>query len=133
MAQFLADEGCDVVFGAAGGTGTEAIRWAAENQLLVIGVDSDEYPTTFMAGGGQRQRLHHELGAEENRGERGDRGAPGLSCSPPFSLSLCLSLSLSPSLSLFPRACMCVCIWVYSADRKLSTHRECISSPPPPL
>ncbi len=47
--QFLG-EGADVVFGAGGQTGSGGIRAAAEAGAWVIGVDQDEYFTTF--GGG---------------------------------------------------------------------------------
>jgi basic membrane lipoprotein Med (substrate-binding protein (PBP1-ABC) superfamily) len=47
--QFLG-EGADVIFGAGGQTGSGAIRAAAEQGAWVIGVDQDEYFTTF--GGG---------------------------------------------------------------------------------
>ena len=47
--QFLG-EGADVVFGAAGVTGSGAIQAAAESDAWVIGVDQDEYYTTFGEG-----------------------------------------------------------------------------------
>lgn len=47
--QFLG-EGADVVFGAGGPTGSGGIRAAAEAGVWVLGVDQDEYATTF--GGG---------------------------------------------------------------------------------
>lgn len=47
--QFIG-EGADVIFGAGGPTGSGAIKYAAENGALVIGVDQDEYFTTFGAG-----------------------------------------------------------------------------------
>ncbi len=47
--QFLG-EGADVIFGAGGQTGSGAIQTAAENGAWAIGVDQDEYFTTF--GGG---------------------------------------------------------------------------------
>ncbi len=47
--QFIG-EGADVIFGAGGPTGSGAIKYAAENGALVIGVDQDEYSTTFGAG-----------------------------------------------------------------------------------
>jgi len=43
-------EGADVIFGAGGPTGSGAIRRAAEQGVKVIGVDQDEYFTTFGAG-----------------------------------------------------------------------------------
>lgn len=48
--QFLG-EGADVIFGAGGQTGSGAIRAAATEGAWVIGVDQDEYFTTF--GGGE--------------------------------------------------------------------------------
>lgn len=40
----------DVIFGAAGGTGSAAIKYAAENDIWVIGVDTDEWISTFQSG-----------------------------------------------------------------------------------
>ncbi len=48
-AQFIG-EGADVVFGAGGQTGSGALTAAAEAGVFAIGVDQDEYNTTF--GGG---------------------------------------------------------------------------------
>jgi basic membrane lipoprotein Med (substrate-binding protein (PBP1-ABC) superfamily) len=48
--QFIGD-GADIIFGAGGPTGSGAIRAAAEQEVYVIGVDQDEYNTTF--GGGE--------------------------------------------------------------------------------
>jgi basic membrane protein A and related proteins len=50
VAQQFIGEGADVIFGAGGPTGSGAIKAAAENGAFVIGVDQDEYNTTF--GGG---------------------------------------------------------------------------------
>jgi basic membrane lipoprotein Med (substrate-binding protein (PBP1-ABC) superfamily) len=47
--QFIG-EGADVVFGAGGPTGSGGIKYAAENGALVIGVDQDEFFTTFGNG-----------------------------------------------------------------------------------
>ncbi|NJL04469.1 MAG: BMP family ABC transporter substrate-binding protein [Chloroflexaceae bacterium] len=47
--QFIG-EGADIIFGAGGPTGSGAIKAAAEQGTFVIGVDQDEYFTTF--GGG---------------------------------------------------------------------------------
>ncbi|MDQ4076394.1 MAG: BMP family ABC transporter substrate-binding protein [Chloroflexota bacterium] len=47
--QFIG-EGADVIFGAGGPTGSGAIRNAAEQGIWVIGVDQDEYFTTFGEG-----------------------------------------------------------------------------------
>lgn len=43
-------EGADVIFGAGGQTGSGAIQAAAEQGVYVIGVDQDEYFTTFKGG-----------------------------------------------------------------------------------
>lgn len=48
--QFIG-EGADVIFGAGGPTGSGGIKRAAEEGIFVIGVDQDEYFTTF--GGGE--------------------------------------------------------------------------------
>lgn len=50
--QFIG-EGADVIFGAGGPTGSGAIRFAASEGVMVIGVDQDEYFTTF--GGGETE------------------------------------------------------------------------------
>lgn len=47
--QFIG-EGADVIFGAGGPTGSGAISFAATQDVYVIGVDQDEYFTTFGAG-----------------------------------------------------------------------------------
>eukprot|EP01137_Pigoraptor_chileana_P036219 Opistho-2@31413 len=46
-AQAMVDKGADVIFGAAGGTGSAAIKYIAKKGLYVIGVDGDESKTTF--------------------------------------------------------------------------------------
>jgi basic membrane protein A len=43
-------EGADVIFGAGGPTGSGAILGAAQQGVWVIGVDQDEYLTTFKGG-----------------------------------------------------------------------------------
>jgi basic membrane protein A len=43
-------EGADVIFGAGGQTGSGAIQAAAQQGAYVIGVDQDEYVTTFRNG-----------------------------------------------------------------------------------
>jgi basic membrane lipoprotein Med (substrate-binding protein (PBP1-ABC) superfamily) len=43
-------EGADVIFGAGGPTGSGGISYAAANDVLVIGVDQDEYFSTFGEG-----------------------------------------------------------------------------------
>ncbi|HEY8547670.1 MAG TPA: BMP family ABC transporter substrate-binding protein [Acidimicrobiales bacterium] len=48
-AQFIG-EGADVIFGAGGQTGSGAIAAAAEQGVWAIGVDQDEYFTTFNGG-----------------------------------------------------------------------------------
>jgi basic membrane protein A len=48
-AQFIG-EGADVIFGAGGQTGSGAIAAAAEQGKWAIGVDQDEYFTTFNSG-----------------------------------------------------------------------------------
>lgn len=47
--QFIGD-GADVIFGAGGPTGSGGITSAAQNGAFVIGVDQDEYFTTFGEG-----------------------------------------------------------------------------------
>jgi basic membrane protein A and related proteins len=47
--QYMGD-GAVVIFGAGGPTGSGAIRAAAEAGVFVIGVDKDEYVTTFQGG-----------------------------------------------------------------------------------
>jgi basic membrane lipoprotein Med (substrate-binding protein (PBP1-ABC) superfamily) len=47
--QFIG-EGADVIFGAGGVTGSGGIKRAAEEGVWVIGVDQDEYYTTFGSG-----------------------------------------------------------------------------------
>ncbi|HWP49488.1 MAG TPA: BMP family ABC transporter substrate-binding protein [Candidatus Limnocylindrales bacterium] len=44
------DEGADVIFGGGGTTGSGAILGAAQAGVWVIGVDQDEYMTTFKKG-----------------------------------------------------------------------------------
>jgi basic membrane protein A len=43
-------EGADVIFGAGGQTGSGGIQAAAQDGVYVIGVDQDEYVTTFQNG-----------------------------------------------------------------------------------
>ncbi|MCK6577619.1 MAG: BMP family ABC transporter substrate-binding protein [Anaerolineae bacterium] len=47
--QFIG-EGADVIFGAGGPTGSGGIKFAADEGVMVIGVDQDEYFTTFGSG-----------------------------------------------------------------------------------
>ena len=49
-AENFAAQGVDVIFGAAGETGASAIETAATMDLHVIGVDMDQYFTTFEGG-----------------------------------------------------------------------------------
>ena len=49
-ARDLMDKGADVIFGAGGECGSAAIRTAAEQGKWVIGVDQDEFVTTFQNG-----------------------------------------------------------------------------------
>jgi basic membrane protein A len=51
-AEQMIGEGADVIFGAGGPTGTGGIKAAAENGSWVIGVDQDEFVTTFANGEG---------------------------------------------------------------------------------
>jgi len=46
----LIGNGADVVFAAAGAAGGGAIKYAASNEIWAIGVDMDEYVTTFAGG-----------------------------------------------------------------------------------
>lgn len=50
VALSLIEQGADVVFGAGGRTGSGGIRGAAEAGAWVIGVDQDEWATTFENG-----------------------------------------------------------------------------------
>jgi basic membrane protein A and related proteins len=48
-AEFI-EQGADVIFGAGGLTGSSAIGCASRENVYVIGVDKDEYRTTFLDG-----------------------------------------------------------------------------------
>ena len=50
MADEFIEAGADVIFGAAGLTGSEGIKHAAAQGIYIIGVDLDEYYTTFEGG-----------------------------------------------------------------------------------
>jgi ABC-type uncharacterized transport system permease subunit/basic membrane lipoprotein Med (substrate-binding protein (PBP1-ABC) superfamily) len=50
VAQSFIDQGADVIFGAGGRTGSGGIRGAAEQGVWAIGVDQDEWVTTFQNG-----------------------------------------------------------------------------------
>ena len=49
-AKSFMSEGADVIFGAGGQTGSGGVQAAAEAGAYVIGVDQDEYVTTFQNG-----------------------------------------------------------------------------------
>jgi basic membrane protein A len=49
-AKSFISEGADVIFGAGGQTGSGGIQAAAQAGVFVIGVDQDEYGTTFQGG-----------------------------------------------------------------------------------
>ncbi len=49
-AEQMLGEGADVIFGAGGPTGSSGIKTAAAKGAWVIGVDTDEYYTTFESG-----------------------------------------------------------------------------------
>jgi len=50
VAQSFIEQGADVIFGAGGETGSGGIRGAAEQGVWAIGVDQDEWFTTFESG-----------------------------------------------------------------------------------
>ncbi len=50
VARDLISQGADVIFGAGGQTGSGGIQAAAQQGVFVIGVDQDEYGTTFQNG-----------------------------------------------------------------------------------
>lgn len=50
MARQFVEQGADVIFGAAGRAGSAAILTASELGAFVIGVDQDQYVTTFQNG-----------------------------------------------------------------------------------
>ncbi len=50
VAQSFIDQGADIIFGAGGQTGSGGIRGAAEQGAWVMGVDQDEWVTTFDSG-----------------------------------------------------------------------------------
>jgi simple sugar transport system permease protein len=50
VAQSFVEQGADVIFGAGGETGSGGIRGAAEQGVWVVGVDQDEWGTTFENG-----------------------------------------------------------------------------------
>jgi basic membrane lipoprotein Med (substrate-binding protein (PBP1-ABC) superfamily) len=62
--QFLG-EGADVIFGAGGPTGSGGITFAAQAGAQVIGVDQDEYFTTF--GGGETPGAENLISSAQKR------------------------------------------------------------------
>jgi simple sugar transport system permease protein len=50
VARSFIEQGADVIFGAGGETGSGGIRGAAEQGVWVLGVDRDEWSTTFESG-----------------------------------------------------------------------------------
>jgi basic membrane protein A and related proteins len=59
IAQDMLDEGADVIFPAAGGTGSGALLTATQAGAWAVGVDSDQYLTVF--GGGTVPGADHLL------------------------------------------------------------------------
>lgn len=68
-AEQLIGEEVDVIFGAAGETGAGGIKRAAELDTLVIGVDQDEYNTTF--GGGETPGVENLISSAMKRVDNG--------------------------------------------------------------
>jgi basic membrane lipoprotein Med (substrate-binding protein (PBP1-ABC) superfamily) len=62
--QFIG-EGADVIFGAGGPTGSGGITFAAQAGVSVIGVDQDEYFTTF--GGGESPGAENLISSAQKR------------------------------------------------------------------
>ena len=65
LAEALIGEGADVIFGAGGATGSGGITFAASEGAFVIGVDQDEYFTTF--GGGESPGAEFIIGSAVKR------------------------------------------------------------------
>ena len=65
--QFIAED-ADVILGAGGTTGSGAIRAAAAENVYVIGVDQDEYFTTF--GGGESPGAEYLISSALKRVDR---------------------------------------------------------------
>ena len=63
IAEGLYDGGADVVYHAAGGSGSGLFQAAAAKKKLAIGVDSDQYQTAT----GRPEALHPDLGAQGRR------------------------------------------------------------------
>lgn len=68
-AESFLGEGADVIFGAGGQTGSGGITFAAQNGALVIGVDQDEYFTTF--GGGSTPGVENLITSALKRVDNG--------------------------------------------------------------
>jgi basic membrane lipoprotein Med (substrate-binding protein (PBP1-ABC) superfamily) len=68
-AEQLVAEGADVIFGAGGQTGSGAIRRAAELGASVIGVDQDEYYSTF--GSGEVEGVENLISSAMKRVDQG--------------------------------------------------------------
>ena len=66
--QFIAED-ADVILGAGGTTGSGAIRAAAAENVYVIGVDQDEYHTTF--GGGESPGAEYLITSALKRVDQG--------------------------------------------------------------
>lgn len=66
--QFIG-EGADVIFGAGGPTGSGGVLFAAQNGVYAIGVDQDEYFTTF--GGGETPGAEFLLSSATKRVDNG--------------------------------------------------------------
>lgn len=65
----LINEGADVIFGAGGQTGSGAILEAAGQGVYVIGVDQDEYFSTF--GGGETPGAEYLISSAVKRVDQG--------------------------------------------------------------
>jgi basic membrane protein A and related proteins len=68
-AEQMIGEGADVVFGAGGETGSGGILRAAQMGIRVIGVDQDEYNTTF--GGGETPGAENLISSALKRVDNG--------------------------------------------------------------
>lgn len=66
--QFIG-EGADVIFGAGGSTGSGAILYGSSQGKWVIGVDQDEYYTTF--GGGETAGAEYLISSAQKRVDNG--------------------------------------------------------------
>ncbi|MBZ0303398.1 MAG: BMP family ABC transporter substrate-binding protein [Anaerolineae bacterium] len=68
-AEQLIAEGADVIFGAGGQTGSGAIQRAATDEVYAIGVDQDEYFSTF--GGGESPGAEYLISSAMKRVDQG--------------------------------------------------------------